>query len=62
MRNTGRFKKEIVGSIEWGSKQEVGRFIFTGMNVVQQEDYVTVDQIDYASKVKFVYISPARQL
>lgn len=58
------FKRQIIPQILTKydiSKHKIGNFVYTGVNVTQNDDYsVVIDQYDYANQVKCVQIDPAR--
>lgn len=44
------------------SKHKIGHFIYTGVNVIQNNDSIVVEQFDYAEKVKIVHLDRARRM
>ena len=60
-----KFKKEVVSKILAKydvSKYVAGTFKYIGMNISQDDEYITVDQFHYADSVKIVDLSAQRRI
>ena len=60
-----KFKKAIVTKIldKYDvSKHVAGTFKYIGMNISQNEEFITVDQFEYAEAIKVVYLNAQRRM